>query len=289
MPLDSHGRSRPRTKGERAQEEIESAYLRQRDVIAKKAIKDSYDGTVTVEEPSDRLVVCRKHGYSPPSLREGLVVEAWAAASQCPECERERQDADARRLAPRPTVVLPHPAENFKRPTALMEEAYDKWISDNKEELLRTRPHLVNRELERAATDRMDETHLAAKRSDRLTVEEKAERRHRSYVKHWAKRIARGTDPSLTGLPPRSRDENEVVIEIEGEDGHSVVYDPYDNWDRNADSRSFLTKWLDDERRSRWMPRRATPSEERAESLVTKIGDAIRSVLSEPAQEDTSG
>jgi hypothetical protein len=280
MPLDRQGHSRPKTKGERAQEEIETAYLRQRDVIAKKSIRDSYDGTVVVEEPAEGLIVCQKHGYSPSNPREHLVVNAWAAP--CPECDREATEADAARTAPRPTVVLPHPAENFRTPSIREVEAWERWKLDHREELLRTRPHLVEPQLESDAVAKMSEKHLAAKAEARLTVDEKAALRHASYVRYWAGRIASGRDPSLSGFYPRSRVEDEVVITIEDEDGNVVVYDPYDDWDRNADSRSFLRRWLDDERRG-WLPRRATPSEEKAESLVTKIGEAIRSVLSEPA------
>jgi hypothetical protein len=275
--LDRQGRKRALTKYERKQSQIEDEYLRQ-----------TYPGVVVDGSDDERPILCHLHGWRGPESRsDGVVIQAWGAASLCPGCEVDRNEAEARRLAPPRTDVIP--AQGFRNPTPAQSAAWDEWVRNHKDELLRSRPYLVEPELEKAAIARMDETHLAAKRSDRLTVEQKAKRRHRSYVKYWGKRIARGTDPSLAGLPPRNRDENEVVIEIEGEDGQSAIYDPHDDWNRNADSRSFLRKWLDDERRSRWMPRRATPIQEKAESLVDKIGAAIRSVLSEPAEEDNGG
>jgi hypothetical protein len=142
--------------------------------------------------------------------------------------------------------------------------------------------------------NRMNDTHFAAKRADRLTVEEKMQRRQRSYENHWRKEKASARDPSLSGLHPRD-DSNAFVIELVDEDGQPLVlpepqrrYEFEDDWPRE-EPRSFLRKWMDEQRRSQWLPSRPTPIQEKAESLVDKIGAAIRSVLSEPAQEDNSG
>src|SRR5437867_2362240 len=191
MALDRQGRKRAVPKYERAKAQIEDAYIRQ-----------TYPSVVVDESEDERPVLCHLHGWRGPESRsDGVVLQAWGAAGLCPGCEADRQQAEARRLTPPRTDVIP--AQGHRNPTPAESAALEKWYADHAEELIRRgRPEHVNPELAKAAVARMDLTHGAAKREARLTVEEKMQRRHRSYVKHWSREIARGADPSMTGLSP---------------------------------------------------------------------------------------
>jgi hypothetical protein len=279
--LDQRGRKRALTKYERKRAQIEGEFLRQ-----------TYS-TVAIDESEDeRPILCNLHGWRGPESRsDGVVVQAWGAAGLCPGCEADRNEAEARRLAPPPTDVLPAQGRN---PTPVESSAWDNWKTEHRDELLRSRPHLVEPQLERDAVARMTETHRAAKAEARLTVEEKMQRRARSHQKYWGKRVAAGLDPSLLGLSPRDFSD-EVVITFEDEKGRPIElpepqrrYDPEDDWPRDV-PRSFLSKWFEEQRRSSWLPRRSTPIQEKVESLTDKIGAAIRSVLSEPGEESNDG
>jgi hypothetical protein len=281
-----------------------SEYIRQRDKewsehvarLAKERLKENVP--LAIPEPDARPVVCERHSWrGPEQPSSSVVIETRAAEHLCPGCTLDAQRALSELDGKRPVVVLPPAEQNWHDPSPRAQDAYAKWLSDNAERLIREgKPHLVDPELADAAVARMNETHFAAEAEDALTDDEKRRTRRASYRRYWAKHI-------FDELPRSARRRgSDVKIEIGPDYEGPVTYRQgiayvssdraYDDWEENwsRDDRSFVGRWLDERRR--WsLPRSTTAlSEDKADSLVEKIADAIRSIVSEPAvsQEDNN-
>jgi hypothetical protein len=238
MPLDRQGRKRALTAYERKQAEIEAAYLRQ-------------SVPVVVDDSGERPS-CQLHGWSPPRWIEGQ--PRPFNATLCPECERERQEAAARR--PMTVEVMPGP---FRSPTPHEEDAWDRYKREHYDDLIRNgQVHLVDIELRDEACAAIDEARKIELADLKLTPEERFAKRRRRAVKYWNRRFS-----------PRR---DQVLITVEDEAGNALpgYEDPEDNWDRNADSRTWLARKMDEIRARRAWRRLAA---ERKAKQVEEDGD----------------
>jgi hypothetical protein len=200
------------------------------------ALRDNFRNVV-VEAPEERPA-CELHGWIPARRIAG---QPLPNATLCPECERDRQEAQTRANSTRSVEVMPAP---YREPTAREADAWRSYLSEHEQELiLRGQVALVDPELEKAAILHMDVRAKAEIADAKLTPEEKFEKRRRSYARYWRKR-----------LMPRRED---LVFEIENERGELIASDEEDSWDRNADTRSWLERTLQELRA--WKSFRSQP------------------------------
>lgn len=259
--------------------------------IAKERLKASVPPAVS--EPDSRPILCERHSYrGPEQPSSSVVVETSAAAFRCPGCAEDAHRALHGGEGPRPVTILPPAEQGWKAPTSREDDAYQKHLAEHREEEIRRgRPERVAPELADAAVARVNATHFAAKAYDALPADEKTRRRARRHAAYWKKHI-RSELPG--GGPTTARDQVAIEVDTDEYDGpvshragiayasSDVAYTEWeDNWPR--DDRSFVSRWIDDKRRS-WQSSRRTPLPE--ESRVEKIVDALRSFVaseSEPA------